>query len=59
MGVHINQGEDGTIELLQTGLIDRIIVTLDIGDQKYKNTPAAHAALVSNTSGVDIQGVYD
>ena len=59
LGVHTNRREDGTIELVQTGLIDRIITPLDIGDQKPKNTPAAHGALTSNVGDVDEQGIYN
>ena len=36
LGVLIDRKGDGTIELIQTGLIDRIIDALDLGDQNQR-----------------------
>ena len=59
LGVHINNRDDGTIELLQTGLIDRIIEALDLGDAKATKTPAILGCLSSDEDRIGPQGVYD
>ena len=40
LGIDIRKNKDGTIELLQTGLIDQIISALALEDAKVKDTPA-------------------
>jgi hypothetical protein len=37
--------EDGTIELTQTGLIDRIIMVMGLDDANFAQTPAEHGGL--------------
>ena len=39
LGIDLKKNEDGTIELLQTGLIDRIITALGLDESKHKDTP--------------------
>jgi len=52
LGVDIHQHDDGTIELLQTGLIDRILDALHLNDTGYaKRTPAAFGALPKDEDG--------
>ena len=51
LGVHINRRDDGTIELTQTGLIDRIIDALGLDGATPKKTPAECGALGSDKEG--------
>ena len=51
LGVDIVHHEDGSIELLQTGLIDRIIIALGLEGAKPKKTPAEFGALGSDKDG--------
>jgi len=52
LGVDIHKNQDGSIELLQTGLIDRIITALHLDDDGYaKKTPACFGALPKDTNG--------
>lgn len=53
LGIDIVKKDDGTIELLQTGLIDRILAVLDLDGERVatKATPA-----LTETLGKDIDG---
>jgi hypothetical protein len=51
LGILIQRKEDGSIELLQEGLIDRILVTLGLQDCRTSATPAE-----SKTLGKDLDG---
>ena len=59
LGVHINQRDDGTIQLLWTVLTDRIVKALDLGDQKPRNTPAACGTLSSDIDKIWEQGIHN
>ncbi len=45
LGVLIDRKDDGTIHMTQTGLTDRIIKALNIGDLPMKRTPAEYGCL--------------
>ena len=45
LGVHINKKENGSIELLQDGLIERIIRALNLEDRPGKSTPVEFGTL--------------
>ena len=51
LGVHINCREDGTIELLQTGLIDQIISAMGLEGTNPKSTPAEYGSLPVDKEG--------
>ena len=51
LGVHINCREDGTIELLQTGLIDQIISAMGLEGANPKSTPAEYGSLPADKEG--------
>jgi hypothetical protein len=51
LGVHIDRRDDGTIELTQTGLIDRIILALGLEGATPRSTPADCGALASDKDG--------
>jgi Reverse transcriptase (RNA-dependent DNA polymerase) len=51
LGVKMDRKEDGTIELLQTGLIDRIIDAMGLEGANPKATPAAIGALPKDADG--------
>ena len=51
LGVHIERKADGTIELIQTGLIDRIIRAMGLEDANIKRTPAVIGALPKDADG--------
>ena len=53
LGVDIIHHEDGSIELLQTGLIDRIIYALGLKGATSKRTPAEYGSLGSDKDGAD------
>jgi hypothetical protein len=56
LGVHIDCQKDGSIHLTQTGLIDRMIKALNIGDLPAKQTPAKDGYLEANKLGDPLQG---
>jgi hypothetical protein len=58
LGVHIDRRKDGTIHLTQTGLIDRFIKCLNIGDLPEKRTPAEYGCLGKDEDGDPPQGTY-
>ncbi len=59
LGVHIERKQnEGTIELTQKGLIQRIIKALDLGDRKPVSTPAAFGALGKDEDGEPAKGLY-
>ena len=58
LGVHINKKEDGSIELLQTGLIERIIRALNLEDRPGKSTPAEFGALDKDIGGEERNGTF-
>ena len=51
LGVKVNNREDGSIELLQTGLIDRVILALGLEGANAKAIPAEHNPLGSYVDG--------
>jgi transposase InsO family protein len=51
LGVLIDRREDGSIELTQTGLTDRVITSMGLEGANIKKTPAEHTGL-----GADIAG---
>ena len=53
LGINIHHHDDGSIELLQTGLIDRIIAGLNLDDPetKVKSTPARVEPLLKDENG--------
>ena len=59
LGIHINRKNDGTIELTQTGLIDRIVSALNLEDRSPKETPAEFGALPKDIGGETRNGTYN
>jgi len=59
LGVLITKKEDGSIELLQTGLIGRIIKALGIEDANSKATPAETTALPAEPDGQQTDGDFN
>jgi hypothetical protein len=59
LGVLITKKEDGSIELLQTGLIDRIVKALGIQDANSKATPAETTALPADPDGQQTDGDFN
>jgi hypothetical protein len=51
LGVHIDRRDDGTINLTQTGLIERLITALNIADVRAKRTPAEVGCLGKDLDG--------
>jgi hypothetical protein len=52
LGVDLHHRKDGSIELLQTGLIDRILDALHLNDTGYaKKTPATYGSLPKDEDG--------
>jgi len=58
LGVHIDRKENGTINLTQKGLTDRIIEALGIESKPLKLTPAEYGCLGSDKDGEFAQGNY-
>jgi hypothetical protein len=58
LGVHIDRRKDGSIYLTQTGLIDRFLQCLNIGDLPAKRTPAEYGCLGKDANGDPPQGTY-
>ena len=58
LGVHIKNNSNGTIELTQTGLIDRIIKALNLEDRPGKETPAEFGALPKDVNGELRNGTF-
>jgi Reverse transcriptase (RNA-dependent DNA polymerase) len=51
LGVHMKRQSDGSIEMTQTGLIERIIKALGLEQATTRETPAEHGALGSDKDG--------
>lgn len=51
LGIDLRRKEDGTIELLQIGLIDRIVNAMGLQDANGKDTPAEVKPLVRDEGG--------
>jgi len=51
LGIDIKKNGDGTIELLQTGLIKRILKVVQLEDSAAKPTPALPKPLGKDKSG--------
>jgi hypothetical protein len=51
LGAGVIQHDNGTTELLQKGLIEKVLKTMGMKDAKQKKTPAGHVPL-----GTDAQG---
>jgi hypothetical protein len=58
LGVHIDRRKDGSIHLTQTGLIDRLLKALNIGDLPAKRTPAEYGCLGKDPDGDPPQATY-
>ena len=58
LGVHIDKKADGTIELTQKGLIQRILRSLDVKKKTTKRTPAVFGALGLDPEGEPAQGTF-
>jgi hypothetical protein len=59
LGVLIQRHTNGTIELLQTGLIRRIIDALQITHLHAKRTPAKGGVLGNDRNGVPSNGTFN
>jgi len=55
LGILLEPQDDGTIELKQTGLIDRILTVMDLEDSNPKSTPAATTPLGKDVKGAPCQ----
>ena len=55
LGILMEKQDDGSIELKQTGLIDRILKVMDLEDAKEKATPADTKPLGKNEGGLPCQ----
>jgi len=55
LGIDIRKYEDGTIELLQSGLIKRILKVMKMEDSAAKPTPAALKSLGKDEDGPNRQ----
>ncbi|GAX10397.1 hypothetical protein FisN_3Lu622 [Fistulifera solaris] len=53
LGILIERKEDGTLELLQTGLIDRIVATMGLQDSRENQIPASPTTLGKDENGED------
>ena len=51
LGILLERQEDGSIEMKQTGLIDRILAVMNLEDSKEKSTPAEAKALGKDEDG--------
>jgi hypothetical protein len=51
LGVLMKTHEDGSVELTQVGLIDRVLSTLGLSEARPKDTPAEYGALPENKEG--------
>jgi hypothetical protein len=58
LGIHIERKSNGTIKLTQSGLIKRIVDTLNLHNQHAKLTPAAADPLVMDADGDPPDGTY-
>jgi len=58
LGVHINREKDGKIILTQTGLTERIIKALNLGDEPSKDTPAIYGSLSKDVGGELMNGTF-
>ena len=59
LGVDLHRHKDGSMELLQTGLIKRIISALGLDKEGYaKKTPAAFGALPKDKEGEPAEGKF-
>jgi hypothetical protein len=56
--VHIDHRKDGSIHLTQTGLINRFLKCLNIGDLPAKQKPAEYSCLGKDPDGCPPQGTY-
>ena len=59
LGIAINKLPNGTLELLQTGLIDRVISALGLEGANQKSTPAEKGALGSDKDGDLANGTFN
>ena len=59
LGVDISRTDKGTIEMTQTGLIDRIISTLGLTDANSKESPAALGTLPKDGKGETCNGTFN
>jgi hypothetical protein len=59
LGVHMDPCSDGTINMTQVGLTNRIITSLNIGDMHAKRTPAEFGCLGKDKWGDPPQGTYN
>jgi hypothetical protein len=50
LGIQIKEEDDGTLLLMQSGLIDRILEAMDLKNANPKDTPAAEAIRVNKQS---------
>ena len=51
LGIYMKKNADGTIELLQTGLIDRILMAMGLENAKAIGTPATKEPLIKDEFG--------
>lgn len=51
LGINLHRNEDGTIELLQTGLIDRILKVMGLEESRERSTPADVKSLGRDSDG--------
>ena len=51
LGIQLPKNENGTLELKQTGLIDRILATMGLDQANGKHTPAEFGGLAKDTDG--------
>ena len=58
LGVLVERCPDGSLKLLQTGLIQRIISALEIDHLPPKRTPAKLGVLGKDANGEEPNGVY-
>jgi Reverse transcriptase (RNA-dependent DNA polymerase) len=59
LGVKMNRSETGSIELLQTGLIDRIITAMGLEGAAPKKTPATVTPLPKDADGDDCTEAFN
>lgn len=59
LGIDLHHDEDGSIELLQVGLIDKVIkaLNLDHNNTSTKDTPTAESPLLKDSLGPPIKEV--
>jgi hypothetical protein len=51
LGVLIKRHQNNTIELLQTGLVDRVVIAMGLDGSNPKETPAEYGALPADKDG--------